>query len=246
MPRKQRFITVLARLRRDHPDLADPSQAIRAGHVLVGGIPVTNPATLVPDHTALTLRSTAPLRGERKLTSALHMFGVTITGAVALDAGAAAGGFTRALLSGGAARVYAVDVGHGQLQGSLRQDHRVVVLERTNIADLSVALVPDRLDIITLDLSYVSLALATPQLNMLWFSPRAHLVALIKPMFELGASQLPSRDRFAEAVARAVRGVEDAGWAEVRTVPSPVLGAGGAAEFFLHARRGDRADCSVS
>ena len=137
----------------------------------------------------------------------------------------------------GVARVYAVDVGHGQLRGSLRQDERVVVLERTNIADLTTDLVPEPLDLITLDLSYLSLAHAVPQLESLDVVPDARLVALIKPMFELGSAVLPSAERWPEAIDRAVRGVGDAGWRVEAVARSPVMGSRRAVEFFLHARR---------
>src|SRR5207248_8695281 len=103
------------------------------------------------------------LRGETKLRAALAAFDVSVAGRVALDVGAAAGGFTRALLAAGARRVYAVDAGYGQLLGSLRQDPRVVNLEATNLGELSVDLIPDQVELVTLDLSYLALAAAVPQ-----------------------------------------------------------------------------------
>src|SRR5579885_3286776 len=117
------------------------------------------------------------LRGTIKLRAALAAFAVEVAGRVALDVGASTGGFTVALLEAGAARVYAVDAGFGQLLGRLRQDARVVNLERTNLAALEL---PEPIDLVTVDLSYLSIALAAPQL------PRApELIALVKPMFEL-------------------------------------------------------------
>jgi hypothetical protein len=121
------------------------------------------------------------MRGGDKLRAALTTFSIDVDGRVALDVGAASGGFTKALLDGGARRVYAVDVGHGQLPGSLRQDDRVVVMERTNIADLDTERVPEPLDVVTLDLSYLSVASAVPQLGRLRFAGSASLVALINP-----------------------------------------------------------------
>jgi 23S rRNA (cytidine1920-2'-O)/16S rRNA (cytidine1409-2'-O)-methyltransferase len=238
VPRTRRFVTLVARLRELHPELTDPLLAIRRGHVLLSGVPVTNPATLVPRDGSVALRVPEPLRGGRKLQAALTRFGIQVDGLVAVDVGAAAGGFTTALLHAGAARVYAVDVGHGQLRGSLRQDERVVVLERTNISALTTALVPEPVDLITVDLSYLSLAEAAPQLDRLDIRASADLVALIKPMFELGLSVLPAVDRWADAVDHAVWGVTDAGWRDPEWMRSPVVGGRGATEFLLHARRG--------
>jgi 23S rRNA (cytidine1920-2'-O)/16S rRNA (cytidine1409-2'-O)-methyltransferase len=160
-----------------------------------------------------------------------------VAGRIAVDVGAAAGGFTASLLAAGAQRVYAVDVGHGQLIGSLRQDPRVVVLERVNLASLDPAIVPDEAGFFTLDLSYLALAEAIPQLNRLWIDPRAELVGLLKPMFELHVGRLPSTEEFPRAIDRASAGARQAGWEVIRTVRSPVEGSRGAVEFFLHAKR---------
>ena len=225
-------------LARRHPQLADPGRLIASGHVLVDGIVSTNPATLVRSDASISLRHEKRLRGETKLEAALRQFVVPTAGRVAVDVGAAAGGFTRRLLLAGVARVYAVDVGHGQLLGSLRRDPRVVVLERTNLADLDTDLVPDALGVVTLDLSYLAVARAVPQLERLRVERDADLVALIKPIFELGLAEPPTDRRQHDlAVARAVRGIEADRWRVVETMPSPVRGARGAMEFFLHARR---------
>jgi 23S rRNA (cytidine1920-2'-O)/16S rRNA (cytidine1409-2'-O)-methyltransferase len=130
--------------------------------VLVDGRPIDNPRSLVRVGARITLRVEAPLRGEAKLRAALAAFGVSPAGRVALDLGAAAGGFTRVLLQAGASRVYAVDAGYGQLLGSLRQDQRVVVLERVNLGDLDTSCVPEAIELFTIDLSYLSLHEAVP------------------------------------------------------------------------------------
>jgi 23S rRNA (cytidine1920-2'-O)/16S rRNA (cytidine1409-2'-O)-methyltransferase len=130
--------------------------------VLVDGQPVHNPRSLVREGARIALRVEAPLRGEAKLRAALAAFGVTAAGRVALDLGAAAGGFTRVLLEAGAARVYAVDAGFGQLLGSLRQDPRVVVLERVNLGELDRSRIPESIELLTIDLSYLSLREAVP------------------------------------------------------------------------------------
>ncbi|MGH9180531.1 MAG: SAM-dependent methyltransferase, partial [Acidimicrobiales bacterium] len=177
------------------------------------------------------------LRGEAKLAAALARFAVPVTGRVALDAGAAAGGFTRVLLAAGARRVYAVDAGHGQLLGSMRQDRRVVNLEGTNLGSLTPALVPEPVEVVTLDLSYLSLADAIGQLGRVTLSPAADLVALVKPMFELHLAAPPT-DPLAldEALAQASTAIDAAGWAVLASMASPVTGARGAAESLIHAR----------
>jgi len=171
------------------------------------------------------------LHGREKLSFALQRFAVDVDGRVAFDCGASTGGFTQALLDAGARRVYAVDAGFGQLLGSLRQDERVVNLERTNLAD---AVVDEPVDLVTLDLSYLSLADALPQLRY-----GTELVALVKPMFELRLGALPDDQEtgLAQALVTASAGAAAAGWTVIDTCRSPVLGRGGAVEGFLHARR---------
>lgn len=175
------------------------------------------------------------LHGVEKLSFALDRFAIDVSGRVAFDCGASTGGFTRALLDAGAARVYAVDAGFGQLLGSLRQDDRVVNMERTNLAD---ARVDEMVDVVTLDLSYLSLADALPQLQ-LDLAPDPDLVALVKPMFELHLGRLP--DDQAAALEKSIELVraaaKPAGWFVVDACRSPVLGHTGAVEGFVHARR---------
>jgi 23S rRNA (cytidine1920-2'-O)/16S rRNA (cytidine1409-2'-O)-methyltransferase len=225
-----------------HPGV-DAVETIEAGLVLVDGITLTNPASLVRHDASITIREEGDdaLRGEAKLAAALRSFAVRVEGRVALDLGAAVGGFTRVLLRAGARRVYAVDVGFGQLLGSLRQDPAVVNLERTNLADLSPELVPEAIDIVTADLSYISLARAVPQLSArVAFRPGAELLALVKPQFELGLAAPPSDAReHAKAVEYAAGGIERAGWIVTGAAESPVRGGRGAIEFLLHARRWD-------
>lgn len=237
MSNKRQFVSLLARLQQLRPDIPDPQRVIDQGRVLVDGHPVTNAESRVSVGSSLTIDDNEPLQGERKLRAALRQLGLRLHGTIALDAGAAAGGFTKTLLDAGARRVYAVDAGHGQLLGSLRQNHRVVVLERTNIADLTRTLVPDTLDVLTLDLSYLSIARAVPQLEVLDIAPSAVLVALVKPMFELGLAELPEPPRWAEAVELAARGVDASGWRVRDAVRSPIPGGRGAVEFFLYATR---------
>ncbi len=227
-----------AELARRRPDLPDPDALIAAGLVLVDGAVVANPASMVSPGSAIVVDDPEPLRGTLKLGPALDRFGVDPAGRVCLDAGASAGGFTSTLLDRGARRVYAVDVGYGQLLGSLRQDERVVNLERTNVAELDSERVPDPVDVVTLDIGYLSLADGVPQLSGLSFAAGADLVALVKPMFELRLGEPPDdRPALEEALSRATAGVEAAGWRVVASMDSPVRGGGGAAELFLHAQR---------
>lgn len=180
----------------------------------------------------------APLRGEAKLRAALSGFDVHVSGRVCLDLGAAAGGFTRVLLEAGAARVYAVDAGFGQLLGSLRQDPRVVSLEATNVAALDIRLVPDAIEVVTIDVSYLALAAAVAQLDRIAVAANADLIGLVKPMFELRLATAPSDPVLVDAATdRAAVGIVAAGWEIMGTMASPVLGGRGAVEALVHARR---------
>lgn len=214
----------------------DGTAEIRAGHVRVNGFPVTNPDALVARDASIVVRTPQPLAGEAKLRAAIAAFAPAIHGRVCVDIGASTGGFTRVLLESGARRVYAVDAGLGQLLGSLRQDPRVINLERTNLGALDTTLVPDAVEFLTIDVSYLSLARAIPQLR-LRIAPGADLVALVKPMYELGLATLPPEHRLAEALRRAAVAIDAAGWNVAGVIDSPVLGRRGAKEMLLHARR---------
>jgi 23S rRNA (cytidine1920-2'-O)/16S rRNA (cytidine1409-2'-O)-methyltransferase len=220
------------------PSLPEPAAQVLAGRVLVDGSVVTNPRSLVAVDASIRVLADRELRGEAKLRAGLEALSVPVAGRVALDVGAAAGGFTAALLAAGARRVYAVDAGSGQLAGRLRQDPRVVDLEGTNLGALDRTVVPDAVALVTLDLSYLSLARAVPQLEALDLADDAHLLALVKPQFELGLARAPrdgaTLDRALVAAATAI----GAGpWLVLGTARSPVRGAGGAIESFVHARR---------
>ena len=178
------------------------------------------------------------LRGSVKLAAALDGFGIDVTDRICLDVGASTGGFTSALLQRGAKRVYAVDAGHGQLLGSLRQDARVVNLENTNVAALSKELVPEVISLVTVDVSYLALREAVRQLAPVDVGEPVELVGLVKPMFELALASAPTdRPTLDQAIEVASAGIAEAGWVVLATMPSPVSGAKGAIEGFVHARR---------
>jgi 23S rRNA (cytidine1920-2'-O)/16S rRNA (cytidine1409-2'-O)-methyltransferase len=223
---------------RAHPSITDPDAAIARGAVVVDGRVVSNPASLVREGAAIKLRIDQPLRGEAKLKAALAAFAISVADRIALDVGAAAGGFTRVLLDAGARRVYAVDAGHGQLLGSLRQDARVVNLEGTNLGELNLDLVPDQIDLVTLDLSYLALADAVPQLDAVRLADNAEAVALVKPQFELGLPAPPhNRPQLLKAVDRARDAFRLSGWDVPAWIESPVRGRRGSIEFLIHATR---------
>jgi 23S rRNA (cytidine1920-2'-O)/16S rRNA (cytidine1409-2'-O)-methyltransferase len=235
--RRRQLRTLLEEVAERFPELEDPVGAIDSGQVLVNGMPIRNRASRVRAGSSVTLRPPQPLRGSLKLQAALDHFRIPVAGRIGLDLGAASGGFTQVLLASGAFRVYAVDVGHGQLLGSLRQDPRVVNLEATNLSELDRRVVPDPIQIVTIDLSNLAVARAVPQLDAAIPATGADLVALVKPMFELGLARLPSAaTQLEEAVGRAATGVQGAGWRVLNRMRSPVLGANGAVEFFIHAR----------
>jgi 23S rRNA (cytidine1920-2'-O)/16S rRNA (cytidine1409-2'-O)-methyltransferase len=243
---RAKFRNVIDHLSRARPDLDDPEAALISGHVLIDGRVVTNPRSQVRADASVVIKLPRALRGEDKLRAALVGFAVDVTDRECVDLGASAGGFTRVLLAHGARRVFAVDVGHGQLRGELRNHSRVVNLERTNLSDLSAIPGGRPIGAVTMDLSYLSIADAIPQIETLTFARDADLIALVKPMFELGLDSPPEdKPSLERALELAVGGVERLPWRVAGTMPSPVTGSKGTREWLLHARRsadGDRTD----
>lgn len=166
--------------------------AVMSGQVFVNGRRVDKAGTAVADDAAVEVRGN-PLpfvsRGGLKLEKALDCFGIDLSGTAAIDAGASTGGFTDCMLRRGAARVYAVDVGYGQLAWSLRSDKRVVCMERTNIRYLRPEDIPEALDFGTADVSFISLRLVLPVLRSL-LKPDGRVVCLVKPQFEAGRDKV--------------------------------------------------------
>jgi 23S rRNA (cytidine1920-2'-O)/16S rRNA (cytidine1409-2'-O)-methyltransferase len=216
---------------------------VMSGNVLVAGQAETKPGTMVdpaadialkePDHPYVS-------RGALKLVKGLDTFAIDPAGKVALDIGASTGGFTDVLLRRGAARVYAIDVGYGQLAWSLRQDARVVVLERQNARNMDTALVPEPCDLAVIDVSFISLTLVLPRIAELLRPPAGKpIVALVKPQFEVGRDQVGKGGVVRDEAAR--RGAVDKirTWASANgftagdDVESPITGPAGNVEFLM-------------
>ena len=180
-------------------------------------------------------------RGGHKLVAALEAFGLSPAGSVCLDAGASTGGFTDVLLQRGAARVYAVDVGRGQLAESLRMDSRVISMERTNARSLTAASLPEDVAFATADVSFISLGLVLGPIAATFGEGGGPIVALVKPQFEAGRGQVPGgvvRDPAVHlaVLERVSNMAADLGLKPVDVVPSPILGPEGNREFLLHLR----------
>lgn len=181
-------------------------------------------------------------RGGIKLDHGLTHFGFDVTGAVALDVGSSTGGFTDVLLSRGAAKVYAVDVGTNQLAWKLRQDPRVIVHEQTNARNLDATIVPEPVDVVVCDASFIGLAKVL-EAPLKLARPGAKLVALVKPQFEAGREEVGKggvvRDRSVHERVCAEAGdwVQSQGWAVVGITPSPITGPEGNVEFLLGAEK---------
>ncbi|MFT3975402.1 MAG: TlyA family RNA methyltransferase [Amaricoccus sp.] len=227
------------------PSRARAQALIAAGAVTVDGrvagkpsLPVTASAALVVDQTALPWVSRAAL----KLVAGLDAFGLDPGGAVALDLGASTGGFSQVLLARGAAEVWAVDVGHGQLAAELRDDPRLHVIEGLNVRELTDGHVPPP-EFVVADLSFIPLAVALPPALRL-ARPGAALVALVKPQFEVGPARVGKggivRDpaAWADAVVGAKTLLAGEGWSVLGEAPSPIQGGDGNREFLVAARKG--------
>jgi 23S rRNA (cytidine1920-2'-O)/16S rRNA (cytidine1409-2'-O)-methyltransferase len=228
------------------PSRERAQRLILAGAVLVADRPATKAGVLVPADAPLRLRGSASdyvSRGGEKLAGALEAFALDVAGTVALDVGASTGGFTDCLLRRGARRVIAVDVGYGQLAWTLRQDPRVVVLERTNARRLDGAMLPEAPDLATVDVSFISLALVLPAV-VGTLRPGAAMVTLVKPQFEAGRGQVGKggvvRDPAvrAEAVARVRREAEGMGLRVRGETDSVLHGPKGNREVFLWLEKG--------
>lgn len=211
---------------------------IMAGEVTVDGARVDKAGTQISRSAQIELIAPMPYasRGGYKLAGALEQFSLDVTDQIAADVGACTGGFTDVLLQRGAARVYAIDVGQGQLVWKLRQDERVVVMERTNARYLDA--LPEPVDLAVIDVSFISLKLILPAVRK-WLAAAGQVIALIKPQFEAGPESVGKggivRDAAVHrAVLEDVLGwVCDQGWRVGGLIQSPIQGADGNVEFLV-------------
>jgi 23S rRNA (cytidine1920-2'-O)/16S rRNA (cytidine1409-2'-O)-methyltransferase len=221
---------------------------IMAGQVVMdtdrGAAPVDKPGQTLPEGAALRLLAGERFvsRGGRKLETAMEAFGLDVQGTVCLDVGASTGGFTDCLLQYGAARVYAVDVGYGLLHEKLRADPRVVCLERVNMRKAEAGLIPEPVDFLCMDVSFISVRKVLPAC-LPYLAHGAQAVVLIKPQFELGPGQtdkgvVHSEGLRRQAVAMVTEFAEaECGLAHQGTVPSKVKGPKGNQEYVAHFER---------
>jgi 23S rRNA (cytidine1920-2'-O)/16S rRNA (cytidine1409-2'-O)-methyltransferase len=217
---------------------------ILSGAVLVNGHPSAKAGTSISDDSEIVLRQPDhPYvgRGGLKLAHALDTFGIAVDGRRGLDIGASTGGFTDVLLRRGAAHVVAMDVGHGQIDWGLRNDPRVLVVERMNARNLTPADLPAPVDVVTIDVSFISLAHIFPRVPPL-LNGGADVIALVKPQFEAGRSEVGKKGVVRDPAVQA-RVVEEAsaraaevGLARAGMTESPITGDAGNREFLLHLR----------
>ena len=220
---------------------------ILSGNVFVGDRRVAKAGDLLAEDAVLTVKGRDHpwvSRGGVKLAHGLEYFGIDVAGAIALDVGSSTGGFTDVLLTRGAARVYAIDVGTNQLAWKLRSDERVIVHEQTNARDLTAAIVPEPVDIVVCDASFIGLAkVLDAALDLA--RPGARLVALVKPQFEAGRGEVGKggvvRDTAVHqrVCAEAAAWIDSKGWRVIGVEQSPITGPEGNVEFLLGATKGD-------
>jgi len=216
-----------------------------AGSIRVNDQPVDKPGALVGDGDRIDLTGAdMPYvsRGGLKLESALTGYRIDSAGRVCLDVGASTGGFTDCLLQRGAARVYAVDVGYGQMAWKLRQDPRVIVIERTNIRYMSPDAVPELVDLVTIDASFISLKIVVPAV-LRFLKREGILLPLIKPQFEVGkglvgkGGVVADPAQHSQVIDELGRFFSGLGLSCSEALPSPVLGPKGNREFFMLLKR---------
>ncbi|NWG91310.1 MAG: TlyA family RNA methyltransferase [Parvularculaceae bacterium] len=226
------------------PSRARAQAAIKAGLVRIGGKVLDKPSAEVAADAQLEVSGDVHdyvSRGALKLEAALRAFKIDPSGRICLDLGASTGGFTEALLRRGAAKVYAVDVGFGQLHERIARDSRVVSLEKTHAKDLTRALVPESVDVIVCDVSFISLKKALP-FAMALAAPNARLIALVKPQFELGPEKIGkggrarASDAELDTLTRTLgEWLKGEGWPPAGVIESPIEGGDGNREFLIGA-----------
>ncbi|GHU67355.1 TlyA family rRNA (cytidine-2'-O)-methyltransferase [Clostridia bacterium] len=220
---------------------------ILAGSVSANGRRIVKPSERISDTSSLTVVAPPPFvsRGGLKLAAALDAFGVDPAGLVCIDVGASTGGFTDALLQRGAVRVYAVDVGYGQLADKVRHDPRVVVMERVNARLLTPGMFDPRPTLAVMDVSFISIRLILPALYGV-MGDTGRLVTLVKPQFEAGRDKVGKggivRDEavHAQVLSEITAFVTDHGWVSAGTIQSPIRGQTGNVEFLMDIRFGSQ------
>lgn len=243
METKTRLDLALA-ARGQAPSRSDARAAIEAGCVKVNGVVVRKPAALVGEADTIETERPHPWvgRGGVKLAGALQAFGLDPAGCICLDIGASTGGFTDVLVSYGAQRVYAVDVGRGQLHPRLAADPRVICLEGRDMRSITQGDIPEAVEFVVADVSFIGLAKALMGLSNLCVSG-ARLIALVKPQFEVGPKRVGKgglvRDPGVrlEALAQVERDLYDLGWMVQERMDSPIVGGDGNREFLIWAKR---------
>lgn len=218
---------------------------IMEGRIFVEGIPAAKSGAMVDEGAAVELRGEdIPYvsRGGTKLEAAIRHFNISMKEKIAMDVGASTGGFTDCMLQHGAKKVYCVDVGYGQLAWKLRNDPRVILIERTNIRYLEREKIPDEIDIATIDVSFISLLKVVP--NVLKFLQMdGEMIALIKPQFEVGKGEVGKggivRDetKRLKAVENVRKGLESMGLQTIGIIQSPIPGQKGNIEYLIYMKR---------
>lgn len=215
---------------------------IMAGNILVNNQPVDKPGSMVPiDAEIVNKGPDIPFvsRGGFKIEKAIQSLNLDVTDMLCLDVGASTGGFTDCLLQHGASRVYAIDVGYGQLDWKLRQDPRVVVIERTNIRYATEELLPEPFDLISIDVSFISLKIVIPVVKK-FLKNDGKILALIKPQFEVGKHQVgkggvvKNPELHQTVIERLSDFFSDTGFKIGPVIPSPILGPKGNKEFIIY------------
>lgn len=238
--KKQRLDRLL--LERGLVDSREKAKAlIMEGKVLVGGMSITKAGAMVSVDADITIKEEIPYvsRGGLKLEAALDYFGIKLNGLVAMDIGTSTGGFADCMLKRGIKKVYCIDVGYGQIAWRLREDPRIILLERTNIRYLERERIPDAVDFITIDVSFISLKKVIPRAVDL-LKEGGQILALIKPQFEVGKGEVGKGGIVKDERKRlmAVEGIkgfaEDMGLTVVGIFQSPIKGSRGNIEYFIY------------
>jgi len=219
---------------------------IMEGNVLVDNAPVTKAGAMINPDSSITLKSEdIPYvsRGGLKLEAAIKHFNVSLENKVAMDVGSSTGGFTDCMLQRGAKKVYCVDVGYGQLAWLLRNNPRVILLERTNIRHLEREKIPDNIDIATIDASFISLTKVLPKV-LEFLKDGGEILALVKPQFEVGKGEVGKggivreEEKRLSAVDSVKTEMERIGLQAIGVFESPVAGQKGNIEYFLYLKKG--------